>query len=191
MEIRTRELNDIARKVKKTISVKEMTLPEALRQNGYDVNGAHMSKAQQNEYEKLRTILEDDDEILTHGDKRGRLYFTNQTPAFLTIEQKVDMVYATLRNSEVELTWKEILELTGLSAKSSAAIQRRLRLKPDVIRGSKRQFWAIDGLHEEETPFPFEIIEKPNTRNIIPKSKLEEILEAEWCFCPHCGEKLK
>ena len=120
-------------------------------------------------------VDEGDSMILIDGEKRGRKYYL-EGMTWIIPEELADQAYQVLYESPTELRWKEIESAVGYDMtipdwpmpKRTANIQRILKQKyPDVIKGSKRGLWAIDGLHE------------------IPELKAPEIN-----YCWHCGVKL-
>ena len=113
-------------------------------------------------------VDEGDSMILIDGEKRGRKYYL-EGMTWIIPEELADQAYQVLYESPTELRWKEIESaVDAMTLSESANIQRILKQKyPDVIKGSKRGLWAIDGLHE------------------IPELKAPEIN-----YCWHCGVKL-
>ena len=113
-------------------------------------------------------VDEGDSMILIDGEKRGRKYYL-EGMTWIIPEELADQAYQVLYESPTELRWKEIENaVDDMTKAESANIQRILKQKyPDVIKGSKRGLWAIDGLHE------------------IPELKAPEIN-----YCWHCGVKL-
>jgi len=181
-ERKEKELEIIIDKIKKTISKEEMTLQEALKSNGYTfrTNSAAILK--------IKAKLKLDPDVLTSGYKRGTLYYTPETPPFLTTEQKAEKLYDALSKSPTQLRWQEMWELAELDgnaySRHADALKTHLRKHYfDIICGDVRGTWAIDGIHDV-----ISFRERAYNYRKSKESTKEE--KYDWSFCPHCGEKL-
>ena len=181
-ERKEKELEIIINKIKETISKEEMTLQEALKSNGYNfrTNSASILK--------IKAKLNLDPDVLTSGYKRGTLYYTKETPPFLTTEQKAEKLYDVLSKSPTQLHWKDMWELAELDgnaySRHASALKTHLRKHYfDIILGDVRGTWAIDGVHDV-------IDYKTRAYNYRKSKETTKKEKYNWAFCPHCGEKL-